>query len=581
MDSESYRENKHNNAVASINLDWDILKNLTLTGRLGYDYTNTIFEQFRPLLVVDQYITQGPADLRVRNSTNTLLTLQSFLNYDLTLSDHHFHLLLGYSQEEFINNWVEGYRDDFPNNALYQLNAGALSNQQSSGSGYEWALRSFFGRLNYDYKGKYLFEANARYDGSSRFPKDNRYGLFPSVSAGWRISEEDFFNVSWLDDMKLRASWGNLGNQNIGNYPYQQVLTLGLNAPFGVSEKLYPGAAATVLPNEEITWETTRVVDVGLDLILFRGKLNFSADYFDKLTSGILYNVTASRVLGLTPSVQNAGKVSNKGIDLSILHRNTVGEFFYSLGGNFSYVKNQVEELANVERDVSEGLFVGHPLGSIYGYIAEGLFVDQQEIDNSPVQPRTVQPGDIKMKDISGPDGIPDNIVSADYDRTIIGNQFPNYNFGATLGARYKGFDLTIRLQGIAGVDHRITGYYGNAFQHGTSPQEWMVRERWTQENPNPNAGYPRFQILGGNEPQHWASTYTVMNASYLRVNHIQLGYSLPTELISRIKMSDLRFYFNVRNPVTFDNFREGWDPELLTGYPPVATFILGVNVSF
>ncbi len=581
MDSESYRSNNHTNAIANVNLDYDILKSLKLTGRFGYDYNINERELFRPLFVVDPYITQGPAELRIRNSTSSLTTLQAFINYDLELNEHAFHFLGGYSQESFRIDWVEGYRDDFPNNELYELNAGALANQQSSGSASEWALRSLFGRINYNFKGKYLFEANARYDGSSRFPEDNRYGLFPSVSAGWRISEEDFLTASWLDNLKIRVSWGELGNQNIGDYPYQQVLALGLNAPFGVAEKLYPGAAATVVPNKEITWETTRVADIGVDLTVLQGKLSFSADYFDKLTSGILYNVTASKVLGLTPSVQNAGVVSNKGIDMDLVHRNTIGDFYYSIGANFSYGKNQVEELANVEQDINAGLFVGHPLQSIYGYVAEGLFVDQNDVDNYPAQPRTAHPGDIKFKDISGPDGVPDGIVNADYDRQIIGNQFPEYSYGANLAASYKGFDLSIQLRGIAGVDHMIGGYYGNAFHHGSSPQEWMVNERWTTENPNPDAKYPRFLVLGGGEQQYQSSTYIMMNASYLRVNLIQLGYSLPENVVKKLRMSNLRFFTSIRNPITLDNFREGWDPEMLTGYPPVKVFMLGVNVSF
>lgn len=580
MDSESFISNAENNAIASINLDYEIIKSLTITGKLGYDFGTNINRFYRPELIVDQFITQGPSELRVRNTASSLLTLQAFINYDLSFGEHAIHFLGGYSQEDYSNNYVEGYRDNFPNNQLYELDAAALSNQQSSGSAYGWALRSFFGRVNYNFKGKYLFEANARYDGSSRFPEDKRFGLFPSVSAAWRLSQEDFFAVSWIDDLKLRASWGELGNQNIGNYPYQQVLSLGLNAPFGIAESLYPGAAAQTVPNKEITWESTRVVDIGFDLTVFNGKLNFSADYYDKLTSDILYNITASTVLGLTPSVQNAGVVSNKGIDLNVLHRNTFGDFSYSISGNFAYVKNEVKELANVERDISEGLFVGSSLESIYGYVADGLFIDQTDVDNSPTQPRTALPGDIKFVDISGPAGVPDGQVDADYDRKIIGNEFPSVNYGAGLSARYKGFDLSLQLQGVTGVDNRVTGYYYMSFQHGTSPQEWMVRERWTTANPNPDAKYPRFQILGGGEQQSWPSTYTIVNASYLRITNVQLGYTLPATISNRIRMSNLRLFLSVKNPFTFDHFYEGWDPELLTGYPPVRFFNLGINVT-
>lgn len=581
MDSESFISNDVMDAVASIGLDWNITKSLKLSGIAGYNYGSGRYKFFRPVLVVDQFITQGPSELTDRKSVNALLTAQAFLNYDLSFQESTFHFLLGYSQEEYKGEYVQAFRDNFPNNSLYEINAGAASNQQTAGSASEWALRSFFGRINYDYKGKYLFEANARYDGSSRFPEDKRYGLFPSVSAGWRVSKENFFDVPWIDDFKVRASWGELGNQNIGDYPYQQVLTLGLNAPFGVTEKLSSGTAATTVPNEEITWESTRVVDLGFDLTIFKSKLFLSVDYFDKLTSGILYNITASRVLGLTPSVQNAGVVSNKGIDLNLQHQNSLGEFSYNFAANFSYVKNEVKELANVTRDINSGLFVGYSLGSVYGYIADGLFVDQEEINGYAKQPRTAYPGDIKFVDTGGPEGVPDGKVDADYDRSIIGNTFPKYNYGASLNTRYKNFDLLVQLQGIAGFQRIIGGYEGNAFYHGSNIQQWMVDGRWTKENPNPDAEYPRLLVLGGGEQQFTNSTYILMNASYLRVSNLQLGFNFPESVTDKIKISDLRLYVGIKNPWTFDHFREGWDPEMNVGYPPIRYFNMGVNVNF
>jgi len=581
MDSESFISSTDLGAVANLTLDWEIIKSLTLTGKAGYDYSTDDYKFFRPVLVVDQFITQAPSDLTVRNSNNSLLTLQSYLNYNLAINQHNVQFLAGYSQESNRYDYVQAFRDNFPNNALYEISAGAASNQQTAGSASEWALRSFFGRINYDFKGKYLFEANARYDGSSRFAKHNRYGLFPSTSFGWRLSEETFFNVPFISDLKIRGSWGELGNQNIGNYPYQQLLTLGLNAPFGVTEKLFSGAAATTVPNIDITWESTRVADLGFDLALWNNKLSFTFDYFDKLTSGILYNITASRVLGLTPSVVNAGVVTNKGIDLSALHQNTIGDFTYSFSGNFSFVKNRVKELANVERDINSGLFVGESLQSIYGYIAEGLFVDQDDVNNSPTQPRTAKPGDIKFKDISGPQGTPDGKVDADYDRTIIGNTFPKYTFGGNINAQYKGFDILIQMNGVAGFQQMIGGYEGNAFHHGSSIQQLMVDNRWTKENPNPNASYPRLLVLGGGEQQFYNSTYNLIDASFLRINNLQIGYKLPASVTDKLGISFLRFYLGIKNLLTFDHFREGWDPELRTGYPPVRYSNIGVNINF
>lgn len=579
MDSESFIKDKDVDVIASANFEWNILKDLKLTGVAGYDYTNSDYKKFRPTLVIDPYTTASPSELKVRNTRNSLLTLQAYLNYDLALKNHLFHLLLGYSQESNKNEWIEALRDHFPGNALYEINAGSASNQQNAGSASEWALVSFFGRINYSFKDRYLLELNARYDGSSRFPKNNRWGFFPSVSGGWIISQEEFFQRSVINNLKLRASWGTLGNQNIGDYPYQQVIALGMNAPFGVSEMLWPGAAATTVPSTDITWESTEVVNVGMDVGLFDNKLLFTADYYFKETSDILYNVTASKILGMTPSVQNAGTVTNKGIDLSVQHRNMIGDFSYGIAANVSYVKNRVKKLANVEKDIAGGLFLDHSLESIYGYVTDGFFNSQKEIDNYAKQPRTAKPGDLKLVDISGPDGVPDGVVNADYDRKVIGDKFPNFNFGLNLNAAYKQVDFLLNMSGVAGMDRLIEGYQGNAFYWGSNPQKWMVEGRWTETNPN--ATYPRMLILGGGEQQFYTSTYRVANASFLRINDIQLGYTFPSSMIRFLGMSAMRVYVSVKNLATFHNYLEGWDPERTSMYPAVRDFMAGISITF
>jgi TonB-linked SusC/RagA family outer membrane protein len=596
MDSESFIANDNKNLYSNASIDWDIVKGLKLTGRMGYDFTLNQYTMFRPTLVIDQFLTAGPSDLTKENTTTGLLTAQSFLNYDLNIGRHSIHALLGYSQESYKQESLRGFRDNFPSNTLSQLNAGSASNQQSSGTASEWALRSVFGRVTYNFNERYLLEFNARYDGSSRFPSAHRFGLFPSLSGGWRISEEDFFHVSWIDELKVRGSIGKLGNQNIGTYPYQQLISLGLNAPFGATEVMSPGAAAKVVPNSNLSWETTRVIDGGIDVAFFSGKLNFTADYYDKLTSGILYAVSASAVLGLTPSVQNAGVVSNKGIDLELRYRGKAGDFTYSIAPNFSYVKNQVVELANLEKDVTNGWFVGYPLNAIYGYKAQGLFVDQADIDAHATQFRVPKPGTIKFEDISGPNGVPDGKVDADYDRTVIGNTFPKFTFGMNLNGQYKRFDLSILLQGIGGVNkligvlqtNPVTGaiqnntlFQGNAFIQGSNPQQWMADDHWSIDNPNPNAAYPRLSILGGQEEQFQPSTFIMHNASFLRISNVQLGYTFAPELISKLRMSTFRIYVSARNLKTFDHFQKGWDPETAGGYPPVRVYNIGINVGF
>ena len=578
LDSEAFIENTSSRMNTSAGFEWDILSGLRLTGLAGFNYDNVKDRRFWPVLVVDPSYTESPSELTETRTENSLMTLQSFLNYEKAINNHNLNFLLGFSQESNVNSWLQSSRDNFPSNTLHVIGAGAPANQLNSGSGSEWALQSVFSRINYIADNKYLFEINARYDGSSRFPKANRWSLFPSVSAGWIVSEEAFFDSRIINHIKLRGSWGQLGNQNIGNYPYQQILSLGVNAPFGRQPEMHSGAAATIVPSTDITWESTRIVNFGLDLGLYEGKLNGSIDVYDKLTSDILYNITASDVLGLTPSVQNAGIVSNKGIDFNLQHRNYIGDFSYDISGNISYVKNEVKELATVIQDVAAGLFVGHSLQSIYGYVADGLFIDQQDVENYASQPRTAMPGDIKLIDISGPDGVPDGIVNPEYDRMIIGNRFPKYSYGLSIAPRYKNFDLYINMYGLAGRNSTLGGFANNAFYQGSNPQEWML-DRWTKENPNPNAAYPRFLVVGGGEQQFYTSTFIMQDASFLRINNLQLGYTFPKNVLGESWISDLYVYVNVKNPFMFDKFRQGWDAEMSTGYPAVRYFNAGFNV--
>lgn len=589
MDSETFGKNKNKMFLGGVELAWEMFKGLTISGKAGYNYSSNQYKNFQSTVTFDPTSSIGPASLAVGNGDGSLVTLQSLLQYAKKLNRHSFNVLAGFSQEAYRENYLSAARENFPNNLLWELNAGAQSNMQNGGSGGEWALRSYFGRLNYSFNEKYLFEANARYDGTSRFPKDNRWGLFPSLSVGWRISKEPFIenNFTWIDNLKLRASWGKLGNQNIGNYPYQSFVSLGRDYLFGGS--IASGAATTTLANKNIKWESTQITDIGLDLSVFKSKLSMVVDYFDKTTSGILYNIFVSSTLGMTPSEVNAGGVRNTGIEVLLNYQTSIGDVHIGLIPNFSYTKNRVTELGSgLKQDINTGFFVGKSLQSIYGYVADGLFADANDVANYAMQPYSAEPGFVRYKDISGPNGKPDGQVDDAYDRTVIGTTLPKYSYGATITANFKGFDFSLLLHGLGGFEKQMLSYEGYAFYNGGQIQRWQADNRWTTAKPNTNATYPKLTNLGEGDGTLFTSTFWQRNASFLRAKNLQIGYTIPKNITSKLKMYNLHIFLSGQNLFTRDHFYKGWDPEMSQSadfaaqfYPLTSVYTFGVNVRF
>ena len=591
--SESFINNISKNLSASGQLIWDTpLTGLKLTGKAGVTFYNSYDKSFRAKTYFSDDKTVGPATLSMGSADNTYTTLEGLITYEKSIAGHDFKILAGSSVENASNKYLSGGRNTFPNNNLYELAAGSSATASNNSSTSEWALMSFFGRINYSYKDRYLLEGNLRYDGSSRFADGHRWGLFPSVSAGWRIAEESFWKNSSLsnvvDNLKLRLSYGVLGNQNIGVYPYQQTYSLGHDAPLGSPASLQSGVYMATYNNPEITWEKTAITDIGLDFALRKSTLTGTIDYFYKYTSDILAPVEVTSLIGRSVGQSNVGAVSNKGIELTLTYNGKIGkDFRFSISPNFTWVKNAVEKLSNgATEEINNNRIVGEPLGIIYGYETEGLFVDQNEIDNAPEQlvgKSNLKPGYVRYKDLNG-----DGHVDANNDRKVLGSTTPKYYYGMTITANYKGFDFSMLMQGLGGHKRLIGSYMAYAFYNGGQIQRWQADNCWTEETPNKWAEYPRIETLNMNNTNLQVSDYWVRNASFLRMKNLQVGYTLPKNVVNKIGIENLHVFISGQNLLTFNSFYKGWDPENEIGtgdapsyYPINRIYSFGLNVKF
>jgi TonB-linked SusC/RagA family outer membrane protein len=526
-----------------------------------YNKNGSVGKQFRPYL----YESRGE-DLAVN--------AQAFLNYNKTIGSHDISSIFGYEQRNFSNSYIGASRYDLPaNNLLDQLNAGDVSTVSNDGTGSENSIRSAFGRVNYAFDKKYLLEVTLRYDGSSRFPKQNRFEFFPAFSAGWRISEEDFFKKDLITNLKLRGSWGHLGNQEIGNYAYQSKYSLG--RLYGFGNVLYSGVAEDYyMSNSTIGWENTEMINAGLDMNMLDSKLSFIFDYFIRNTNSILMSLPQSALLGAYPPTINAGAVQNKGFELQLGWQDKKDDFGYGAKLSFSRVNDKITDLKGAD---TPGRSVGDPINNIYGLQVIGIFQSQEEINNSPKQDYTggASPGDLKYKDQDG-----DNAITA-ADRKNLGNTFPSVTMGLQLSFSYKNLDFSTTLHGVTEVQGYLTNLAAQAFFNGGSALKSQL-DHWTPENPN--ASYPRLTLNYASRNYGQVNSFFMEDASYLRLRNTQLGYNLPKKINEKLQIEKCRFYVNADNLLTLTSFR-GFDPETPWGqgniYPMVTTFSVGLNLVF
>ena len=597
--SDSFYENPEFSLNANVRLDYNPIKDLQLSAIGAYTYTNGEERTYRSTMKLSGDRVLGPSELKHKMGKTIYKTFQATAEYNKTIGGHTFGILAGYSWEQEDYRYVQGSRDKFPGNDLPYLNAGSPDNQKSEGTGNAWAIQSGFGRLRYNFNERYLFESTVRYDGSSRFPQSKKFGFFPSVAAGWRLSEENFFkeneSLGFISNLKLKVSWGRLGNQNIGNYPYQSVYELGQNYPFG--DTYTQGAAVTTAVDPTIKWEETETIDGGLEAVFWNGLLSVNASYFNRRTYDILYKPSGSvsTILGQKISEMNTGELKNFGWEFEVGHRNKIGDVSYNVNANLSIIKNKlttfgvgnVEQLNGMVGNGSD-LFIGYPIQMYYGYVSDGVFLDENDIkswyDQSKVTPNP-QPGDIRYKDISGPDGVPDGKIDPNYDRVYLGSRIPKFTFGLNLGVEYKGLDLSVLLQGVAGVTGMLDGFAGWAFRGDGNIQKWQAEGRFDPANPTRYPAYPRLEDLSNSTtPNIVTSDFWTQDASYIRLKNIQLGYTFPKKMLQAAKISNLRVYVQAENPLCWNKYKPGWDPEINTSgnyYPILATYTFGVNFKF
>ncbi|MEI6409616.1 MAG: TonB-dependent receptor [Bacteroidota bacterium] len=585
--------------------DLDLSHGLHLRSTYSVDATfanqNTFFPKFD--LSNDPALSDAPAgEKRLINSVVQQSNIwrswqwENVLNWNHTFGErHNLGLTAGTTSSENRHEYAGGANTNLPSNdpkdAYISNTIDPIASQSAYGGAEESALLSYFGRANYELDGTYLFSAVMRADGSSRFGANNRYGYFPSFSAGWVISHNDFWKVKSVNFLKLRASWGRNGNQNIGNYGFSTIVNSGQNYTFGPGQTITNGNVALTAANPDLKWETITQTDIGLDAEFFNGRLSLTTDYYIKNTSDMLYAAPIPLTGGTQAPVRNVASVSNKGYELALQYRNRDHELKYSVGGNIAFVKNKVTGLGEGGEPVYGGRVqsgnstvtkteVGHPIGSFYGFVTEGLFQNQDEISRHAFQNENTAPGDIKFKDLNG-----DNVIDSK-DQTYIGNPSPKFTYGATIDLEYKGFDLGIFLQGSQGNDiYNATVRYD--FSYVNRPVS--VLKRWT--GPNTSNSEPRVNLNDPNQNARVSDRF-VEDGSYIRIKNVQLGYNLPKSILNKIKLEKFRIYVSAQNLYTITKY-SGMDPEigayggaLASGidrgfYPQARVLLGGINVTF
>ncbi len=571
--------NRHE-ASGLFKLNYEIIDGLTFTGIANVKYTFKGEESQGRKLVYKNFFTQeifekGENSFSDRRDQNNYYNLQALLNYKKSFGIHNFDILAGYQQECEDSDWLKGSRSGYPTDLIWELNPGPKDNWSNDGKGEHWALASFIGRINYDYDNKYILSLSMRSDASSRFAKGSRWSTFPSVAAAWRLSQESFMEGTrdYLDDLKIRASWGQTGNANgLGLYPsYTLISTGGLI----LNNSYQQIAQLKTIGNKELTWEHSDMFNVGMDARFLNSRLNFTGEYYIKNTRDILLAMPVPLEYGFGKPNMNVGEIRNKGWELSLGWSDRVNDFGYSISANLSDNRSEVVDLGDTGPWKGSDTYteVGHPFNSIYGYESMGLFQSDEEVADAPFQNSKTGAGDVRYKDQNG-----DKKIDAN-DRVVLGDPNPHFLYGLNLSFDYKNFDFGMFFQGIGQRDRIVKDNFVRPLNDATIFEHQL--DYWTPQNAG--AKYPR--ILNKDDASHnyEQSDYWMINAGYLRMKNLTLGYTIPRKVLSSTGFSHVRLYFTANNLFTVSDFVPGMDPEAsgATAYPFARTYSFGLNVQF
>lgn len=584
--------NKLNRILGNVSADYRITNDLHFNVLVGGSMLQTKSRLFKPQ--EPYFFNELPFGSDSTSQITNWLT-EYTLNYNKSFGKHNIQALGGYTVQKEMGEWNALSSNKFPNNLVSNLSAvGGLITYGTS-STYQWSLLSYLARINYNYDSKYYLTASFRTDGSSRFGIQNKWGSFPSLAAAWRLSQEHFLSdVSYLSELKLRVSYGQTGNNNIGNYDQYATISYE-NYPFG--NVPVSGIAPARIANPNLTWEKQASFNVGVDASFFQRRLNLSVDHFESKNTDLLLNVNVPNNTGYSTALQNIGEVHNKGWEFVLSTVNITGAFEWTTDFNLSTYRNKVIRLGPQGDPIYSGnnvTMIGKPIGMFYGLITDGVFKNAAELAKGPIfNPGGAdrsRVGDVRFKDISGPNGKPDGVIN-NFDRTIMGSPYPDFYYGMTNRFSYKNITLSVTIQGSKGSQvydmARDGGYSGRARVRGYafSNNYWKSEQqpgdgKTPRPNDNPTGGF------------RLPSTKYLDNGTYLRFNNITLAYSLPQSIVKKWKLNGLRVYINATNQITITK-NTNFNPDVSmnenplqpgiesSNYPLPKGFIGGINVTF